>query len=67
MYKCLEKVNTSIYNTGINIQEFFKKYRDVLIISFISGILINSIDIFTFKFGVDSAYGPYTEQFVMQR
>ncbi len=67
MYKCLEKVNTSIYNTGINIQEFFKKYRDVLIISFIAGILINSIDIFTFKFGVDSAYGPYTEQFVMQR
>lgn len=67
MHKYLEKANTGIYNAAISVQNFFIKYMHVLIISFIAGILINSIDIFTFKFGIDSEIVPYSNQFLMQR
>lgn len=43
MYKHLEKANIGIYNTGKGIQDFFIRYKYVLLISFITGILINAI------------------------
>lgn len=67
MYKYLEKANIGIYNIGKGIQDFFIKYKYVLLISFIAGILINSIDIFTFKFGIDSEIVPYYKHFLKQR
>lgn len=67
MYKYLEKANIGIYNTGKGIQDFFIRYKYVLLISFITGILINAIDIFTFKFGIDSELVPYSNQFLVQR
>ncbi|MDY5049983.1 MAG: hypothetical protein SPF17_01020, partial [Candidatus Mucispirillum faecigallinarum] len=64
MYKYLENANIGIYNTGKGIQDFFIRYKYVLLISFITGILINAIDIFTFKFGIDSEQVPYSNHFL---
>ena len=67
MKKYLKKIHIDIYHTGIDIQDFFKKYRYVLISSVIAGILINCIDIFTFKFGIDSEIVPYYNHFIKNR
>ena len=36
------------------VYDFFKNYRFILLISVIIGILVNAVDIFTVKFGMDS-------------
>ena len=55
----INKLNAYIINISLNLKEFFLKYRFVLLLSFIIGILINSVDIFTFKFGIDNVVPPY--------
>lgn len=63
MYQYVQKANLFLHDIGNNLSNFFFKYRYVLLISFIVGIIINSIGIFTFKFGVDSEIVPYTSHF----
>lgn len=67
MNKYIKKINIDIYHIVIDIQDFFIRYRYVLLISFTAGILINSIDIFTFKFGIDSEIVPYYHHFINNR
>ncbi len=55
----INKLNAYIINISLNLKEFFLKYRFVLLLSFIIGLLINSVDIFTFKFGIDNVVPPY--------
>lgn len=46
---------SNIIDSYINqLQEFLMKYRYILLISIFTGILINAVDIFTFKFGIDA-------------
>lgn len=67
MNKYITNANMWLNDTGNKITSFFSSYRYVLLISFIIGILINSVDIFTFKFGIDSEIIPYNIQFNHQR
>ena len=67
MYQYVQKANLYLHDIGNNLSNFFFKYRYVLLISFIVGVIINSIGIFTFKFGVDSEIFPYTSHFNRNR
>lgn len=55
----INKLNAYIINISLKLKEFFFKYRFILLLSFIIGILINSVDIFTFKFNIDNTVPPY--------
>ena len=46
--------STSISTLEENICAFFSQYKYILVVSMIIGIYANSVDIFTFKFGIDS-------------
>ncbi|MCI6475311.1 MAG: glucosyltransferase domain-containing protein [Mucispirillum sp.] len=67
MYQYVQKANLYLHDIGNNLSNFFFKYRYVLLISFIVGVIINSIGIFTFKFGVDSEVFPPSLHFIRQR
>lgn len=67
MNQYLQKMNEWVYDIENNVTNFFIKYKYVLFVSFIIGILINSIDIVTFKFGIDSEVIPLDWQFKRQR
>lgn len=57
------KFNTYLIYIGNNFKEFLFKYRYILLLSFVIGLLINSVDIFTFKFGIDCESVPYEHQY----
>lgn len=46
--------NISLELLLVDIYEFFIKYKFIILTGFLTGIIINAIDIFTIKFGIDS-------------
>lgn len=52
MNKSLNKINLTQY--AENIYEFIIKYKYIILISFLTGIIVNAVDVFTIKFGIDS-------------
>lgn len=66
MYQYVQKANLYLHDIGNNLSNFFFKHRYVLLISFIVGVIINSVDIFTFKLGFDTDMPP-TQHFKHQR
>ena len=50
--KYIDKLDLWVEKNFLN--NFLIKYKYVLFFSIILGILINAIDIFTFKFGIDA-------------
>lgn len=50
----LELLITDIY-------EFFIKYKSIILISFLTGIIVNAVDVFTIKFGIDSEIYTITD------
>lgn len=52
MNKISNKINLTQYAESIN--EFIIKYKYIILISFLTGIIVNAVDVFTIKFGIDS-------------
>lgn len=67
MQKYIDRLNTYLYEMSIKLKDFFMKNIYIVIISIFVGILINIVDIFTFKFGLDSTIMPYSVHFKLQR
>ena len=47
-------MNISVEQYSKNLYDFIIKYKTIILITFFVGILVNAVDVFTIKFGIDS-------------
>lgn len=52
MVKKLNNINLELLL--VDIYEFFIKYKFIILTGFLTGIVVNAVDVFTIKFGIDS-------------
>lgn len=56
--------NSELFLGNLKMQEFFYNNRYIILIPFLIAVIVNSIDIFTIKFGVDSELYAQTTTYI---
>ena len=54
MNKIFNAVKNINFKVDYNIYDFIIKYKTIILITFFIGIIVNAVDVFTIKFGIDS-------------
>lgn len=56
--------NSELFLGNLKVQEFFYNNRYIILIPFLIAVIVNSIDIFTIKFGIDSELYAQTTTYI---